>query len=163
MNNPKTTQQAFENANKVFRNLGKALRKVFFCSRGTHWHMKYDSGFKHDFLGAGTCDDCGHRQESRIPTAMPRVKSAKKTVVMHTKCNQCGYSGLATSFPIHDCRPENKWVSTLHRQPDISECIEFKFYGMGDWHEAVGIYDGNWTRDDGYVIPNSQVRYWRYS
>jgi len=71
----KTTQQAAENLTKACREFARVVRKALFCSRGIHCRMKYDSGFKHDFLGAGTCQDCGKKNESRIPPAMPRVKT----------------------------------------------------------------------------------------
>ena len=39
------------------------FRKHIQCRFGTHWNMKYDSGMSNDIGRAGTCLDCGYRDE----------------------------------------------------------------------------------------------------
>jgi len=74
MSKPITTQEAAENFTNACREFARVVRKAIFCSRYIHWRMKYDSGDPFDIGNAGTCNDCGHRQEDRITPPMPKVK-----------------------------------------------------------------------------------------
>lgn len=59
------------------RMLGRAFRKLVFCSRGIHCRMVYDSGLPNDIGCAGTCTDCGYRNEGIAWPKPPPYKTAK--------------------------------------------------------------------------------------
>ena len=59
------------------RMLGRAFRKLVFCSHGIHCRMVYDSGLPNDIGRAGTCTDCGYRQDAIVWSKPPSYKCAK--------------------------------------------------------------------------------------
>jgi hypothetical protein len=55
------------------RMLGRAFRKLVFCSRGIHCRMVYDSGLPNDIGRAGTCTDCGYATTKWRPVSWIEV------------------------------------------------------------------------------------------